>query len=157
MPPVVSASHHPAIDSDGEFFRRNPNRLHRARPYVAGDFGGDPRLAHLVSDDCGRNEITTVIVKRREGFRIRLPLSTSFRLSDDRSIVDILRSRGIDGRKAYSIDEFCGSHGIFRAMLRKLLARDPGPRLMRVGARVLVSEEAARDWRRAMETTTRPA
>ena len=64
---------------------------------------------------------------------------------------------GTTGRKAYSIDEFCGIHGISRAMLYKLLARDAGPRLMRVGARVLISDEAARDWRRAMESTTGPA
>ncbi len=55
-------------------------------------------------------------------------------------------------RPAFSIEQFCESHGnISRAYFYKLVASGLGPRLMRVGRRVLISQEAAADWRRAME------
>jgi predicted DNA-binding transcriptional regulator AlpA len=54
-------------------------------------------------------------------------------------------------RKASSIDEFCLAHGISRAMFYKLLKQGLAPRLMTVGTRRLVSDEAAADWRRQME------
>lgn len=56
---------------------------------------------------------------------------------------------------AFSIEQFCESHGnISRAYFYKLLAAGQGPRLMKVGRRVLISEEAAADWRREMEART---
>jgi hypothetical protein len=96
MPTVVS-TYHPAIDSDRHFFRLNPNRLYRARPFIAGEFGGGPRLIFFAPDGRGRlREVTTVIVRRFAGFRMRLPIITSLHLDDDGSIVTLLRSRGID-------------------------------------------------------------
>jgi hypothetical protein len=53
---------------------------------------------------------------------------------------------------AYSIDEFCFAHGkICRASYYNAKKAGKGPREMRVGARVLISEEAAAEWRRARE------
>lgn len=57
----------------------------------------------------------------------------------------------VTGRKASSIDEFCAEHGISRAMFYKLRAQGKAPRLMEVGARKLVSVEAAAAWRRERE------
>jgi len=97
MPAIVSVSNHPAIDSDRRFFRLFPNRLYRARPYTTGEFVDDPRVAFFAADEYGRSrEINTVIVKWFAGFRIRLPVATSRSLDDDRSIVEFLRSHGID-------------------------------------------------------------
>jgi len=55
------------------------------------------------------------------------------------------------GKACYSVDEFCSAHSISRAMFYKLLADGKGPRTMAVGARKLISHEAAADWRRQME------
>jgi hypothetical protein len=58
-----------------------------------------------------------------------------------------------DDRKAvFSIDEFCRGHDLSRATFYILQKTGRGPRLMRVGTRVLISVEAAADWRRRMET-----
>lgn len=96
MPTVVSF-YHPAIDNDRKWFGLNPNRLYRARSYIAGEFSGDSRLTFFASDGRGRlREITTVIVRRFAGFRMRIPIITSAALHDDRSIVAVLCSRGID-------------------------------------------------------------
>jgi predicted DNA-binding transcriptional regulator AlpA len=54
-------------------------------------------------------------------------------------------------RQAWTIDEFCTAHGISRATFYNLLKRGTGPRVMKVGARTLVSEAAAKDWREQME------
>ena len=54
-------------------------------------------------------------------------------------------------RDAYGVEEFCKRHGISRAYLYLLWRRDAGPRFMRVGARRLISKEAAFDWRRSTE------
>jgi hypothetical protein len=54
-------------------------------------------------------------------------------------------------KACYSVDEFCGAHNICRAMFYKIMKEGRGPRVMRVGARTLISEEAAADWRRRME------
>ena len=58
---------------------------------------------------------------------------------------------------AYSISEVCALHGNSRSAFYK--ARDAGqaPKLMRLGTRVLVSREAAAEWRRAREQDTSPA
>jgi hypothetical protein len=54
-------------------------------------------------------------------------------------------------KACYSVDEFCGAHNLSRAMFYKILKEGTGPRVMRVGTRTLISEEAAGDWRRQME------
>ena len=55
-------------------------------------------------------------------------------------------------REAYTIDEFCRAHGFSRAHYFNLQKQGGGPRVMRVGSRVLVSREAAADWRRSRES-----
>ena len=52
-----------------------------------------------------------------------------------------------------TVDEFCQSHRISRGTFYALLKEGRGPTIMKVGARTLVSEEAATAWRRRMETT----
>jgi hypothetical protein len=56
-------------------------------------------------------------------------------------------------RLALSIDEFCKAHGFSRATYFIERQRGHGPREMRVGNRVLISQEAAADWRRDRETS----
>ena len=57
-------------------------------------------------------------------------------------------------KAAQSIDEFCVSHGISRAMFYKILSQGRGPRVMKVGTRTLISEEFAAAWRRQCEEKT---
>jgi hypothetical protein len=52
---------------------------------------------------------------------------------------------------AYSVPEFCRRHGISVAFFHKLKVKGLAPPVMKVGARVLVSHEAATNWRRARE------
>jgi predicted site-specific integrase-resolvase len=52
---------------------------------------------------------------------------------------------------AKSIDEFCEDHGISRATYYNLKKIGKGPIEMNVGARRLVSDEAAERWRRERE------
>jgi hypothetical protein len=54
-------------------------------------------------------------------------------------------------KEAYTIDEFCQTHGISRRMFYKLRKQGCGPRLMQVGTRSLIGKEAAADWRRERE------
>ena len=50
---------------------------------------------------------------------------------------------------AYTIDQFCRSHGISPAFYFQLQKSGRGPRVMRIGKRVLISAEAASEWREA--------
>jgi hypothetical protein len=52
---------------------------------------------------------------------------------------------------AYTIAEFCAAHRISRSQLYELWHAGKGPRVKRVGARVLITIEAAADWRREGE------
>lgn len=55
-------------------------------------------------------------------------------------------------KHAFTVDQFCAAHGdISRAFFYKLVRAGRGPRLMKVGTRTLVSEEAAAEWRKEME------
>jgi hypothetical protein len=57
--------------------------------------------------------------------------------------------------EAFSIDEFCARHGpISRAYYYKLKNAGLGPREIKLGARVLISAEAAADWRREREAAS---
>lgn len=58
---------------------------------------------------------------------------------------------------AYTIDEFCKAHRISRAYYFKLKQRRIGPREMHVGSRVIISREAAADWRREREVVDHAA
>jgi hypothetical protein len=48
---------------------------------------------------------------------------------------------------AYSIESFCKAHGISTAFFYLLQQRGEGPRVMKVGARRLISFEEAKRWR----------
>jgi len=50
-----------------------------------------------------------------------------------------------------NIPEFCAAHRISRTYLYQLLKAGRGPRVMRMGKRVLITVEAAADWRKQME------
>ena len=56
---------------------------------------------------------------------------------------------------AFSIDQFCAAHGgISEAFFHKLCRAGLGPKLMKVGARTMISVEAAAAWRQAREAET---
>jgi predicted DNA-binding transcriptional regulator AlpA len=61
---------------------------------------------------------------------------------------------GTPGPDAYGIASFCAAHNISRATFYNLLRAGEAPRLMRVGTRVLISREAAADWRHEREAAT---
>jgi hypothetical protein len=50
---------------------------------------------------------------------------------------------------AHSIREFCDAHRISIGTFYNLVRRGEAPNIMRVGRRVLISEDAAAEWRRA--------
>jgi excisionase family DNA binding protein len=54
---------------------------------------------------------------------------------------------------AYSISEFCARHGISVQLFYKLKQQGLMPATFNVGTRVLISREAAAEWRRAREST----
>jgi predicted DNA-binding transcriptional regulator AlpA len=51
----------------------------------------------------------------------------------------------------FSIRDFCRSHSISRAMFYKLHSQGKAPRICKVGARSLISAEAAAEWRRGLQ------
>jgi predicted DNA-binding transcriptional regulator AlpA len=57
----------------------------------------------------------------------------------------------------YSVSEFCRDHGISRGLFYNLLRDGQGPRVMKLGRRTLISQEAAEEWRRTMEAKRRTA
>jgi predicted DNA-binding transcriptional regulator AlpA len=52
---------------------------------------------------------------------------------------------------AYGIETFCAAHNISRSTFYNLMRAGEAPRLIRIGSRVLISREAAADWRRERE------
>jgi hypothetical protein len=52
---------------------------------------------------------------------------------------------------AYSISVFCQRHDLSRAALYNAWKTGRGPRIMRIGSRVLITREAAEAWRRERE------
>jgi hypothetical protein len=53
----------------------------------------------------------------------------------------------------YTIATFCAAHHISAAMFFKMQNADQAPRTMRVGRRVLITFEAAHEWRQRCEVT----
>lgn len=51
---------------------------------------------------------------------------------------------------AYGIASFCAAHGISRGFYYKLDKQGLGPRYKQVGARRIISREAAAEWRNAV-------
>jgi hypothetical protein len=60
-------------------------------------------------------------------------------------------------RLSYTVEEFCALSGISRSGYFKFREAGIGPREMRVGRRVLISKEAAAEWRQAREVSTEAA
>jgi predicted DNA-binding transcriptional regulator AlpA len=58
---------------------------------------------------------------------------------------------------AYDIRGFCEAHSISRATFYNLVKGGAAPRTFRVGRRVLISREAAAEWRQRMESKTASA
>jgi hypothetical protein len=58
---------------------------------------------------------------------------------------------------AFDIDSFCAAHNISRSKLYQLWTDGTGPDWMQVGARRLISCEAAARWRRQREEAARSA
>ena len=58
---------------------------------------------------------------------------------------------------AYTIATFCVAHHLSESFYFKLKTQGLGPREMRVGSRILISFEAAADWRREREAETAAA
>jgi len=56
-----------------------------------------------------------------------------------------------DDPKAYTIPGFCRDHNIPESTYYELRKRGQGPREMRAGRRVLITQEAAADWRAERE------
>jgi predicted DNA-binding transcriptional regulator AlpA len=54
----------------------------------------------------------------------------------------------------FTLSEFCSTHRISRATFYNLLNRGAAPKVMRVGRKVMISREAAADWRRKLEART---
>jgi hypothetical protein len=57
----------------------------------------------------------------------------------------------MEERDAYSIPVFCQRHDLSRAALYNAWKTGKGPRIMRLGTRVLISKEAAAQWRQELE------
>lgn len=55
-------------------------------------------------------------------------------------------------RQAYSIENFCKTHDLSRSAFYDLQKVGKAPAIMRVGRRVLISAEAAREWREKMQS-----
>lgn len=61
-------------------------------------------------------------------------------------------------KPTYTVNEFCEAHGsMSRTFFYKLIKEGKGPRLMKIGGRTLISQEAAADWRREIEAKTNAA
>jgi hypothetical protein len=56
------------------------------------------------------------------------------------------------GRKARSIAEFCEAYGFCKAQFYNLKKAGKAPRILNVGARRLITDEAEAEWRAAMTT-----
>ena len=52
---------------------------------------------------------------------------------------------------AMSVADFCTFHSISKPTFYEMIKRGLGPKIMKVGARTLISTEAAAEWRRKME------
>jgi predicted DNA-binding transcriptional regulator AlpA len=66
-------------------------------------------------------------------------------------MLEVITSGSEPPAAVYTIEEFCRAHRLSRSKLYQLWASGTGPRKMRIGAKVLISVEAATDWRRERE------
>jgi predicted DNA-binding transcriptional regulator AlpA len=54
-------------------------------------------------------------------------------------------------KDVYSVLEFCHAHNISRGTLYNLRKAGKGPKMIKLGRRVLISKESAHEWRKIME------
>lgn len=54
-------------------------------------------------------------------------------------------------KQTITVNEFCNMHSISRSMFYKLLKDGNAPRIMKVGRKTLISNDAAKEWQCAME------
>jgi hypothetical protein len=66
-------------------------------------------------------------------------------------------SEPLADRAAYTVDEFCVAHRISRRKFYDLIEEGIGPRVMRIGTKVLITIEAAAAWRAEREAAAQPA
>jgi hypothetical protein len=57
-------------------------------------------------------------------------------------------------RAAYTVAEFCDAHRFSRSKLYQLWAAGAGPRFMQIGAKRIITVEAAADFRRDLEVAS---
>jgi hypothetical protein len=85
------------------------------------------------------------------------PEVTGRRTAPSNSTADRPNSTGPpEERDAYSIPEFCRRHNISHGTYYNLKNRGLGPREARAMSRVIITKEAAADWRRARESIETP-
>jgi hypothetical protein len=65
------------------------------------------------------------------------------------------QNAGDDATDAFSIRTFCQRHQLSQSFYFKIKKLGLGPREMAVGKRILISREAAADWRRERETAAK--
>lgn len=61
------------------------------------------------------------------------------------------QSKAVPEREAFTVTEFAQAYRLSRATLYNLWKGGEGPKRMRVGRRVVVSRDAAEQWRRQVE------
>lgn len=57
-------------------------------------------------------------------------------------------------KPCYTVQEFCDAHSISKVHFYALTKQGRGPRTMRLGRRVLITIEAAAEWRARIERET---
>src|SRR5262245_13315041 len=55
---------------------------------------------------------------------------------------------------AFTIDQLCQRHGVSHSVYYRLKAKGLGPREIKLGTKVLITKEAAAEWRAAREAET---
>ena len=61
-------------------------------------------------------------------------------------------------RELFSVNAFCEAHSISRATFYRLLASGEGPKVVSIRGRIMVTSEAAAEWRTCLtERTDRTA
>jgi hypothetical protein len=99
------SDHEPIVqfvnDDDERFFRDNPTRRFRTRPYIHGEFGSDEHVGIPATNAVGAIvKADTIIVERlASGLKRRAYADArGIPLDDDDDISDFMRVRGIEPR-----------------------------------------------------------
>lgn len=54
----------------------------------------------------------------------------------------------------FTVNDFCAAHSISRATFYRLLRDGRGPKTSRLGERLMISKQAAAEWRAQLEAAT---